>query len=101
LMAIQVHGTPRHDMNHFIKECAHFFHDRWSRGHLFLSFWIQIFKQRVNIAFQCALASITKKHIALACDVCSRPSITIKSHNLHAGDTKRAMGEIASYHEKD
>ncbi len=28
LMAIKVHNTPRHDMNHFIRECARFFHDR-------------------------------------------------------------------------
>jgi hypothetical protein len=34
-------------------------------------------------------------------DTCSRPSITIKSHDLHVGDIRRIMGEIASYHEKD
>jgi hypothetical protein len=101
LMAIEEHDTPKHDMNHFIRECARLFHDRWLGDHLSLSFWIQIFKQRVNIALQCALASITKKNIVLACDVCSRPPITIKSHDLHASDTKRAMGEITSYHEKD
>jgi hypothetical protein len=39
--------------------------------------------------------------IALMGDVCSRPPITIKSHNLHVGDIKIAMGEITSYHEKD
>jgi hypothetical protein len=34
LMAMEVHDTPRHDMNHFIKECVHLFHNRYSRGHL-------------------------------------------------------------------
>ncbi len=33
-------------------------------------------------------------------DVCSRPPITIKSHDLHVDDIIGAVGEIASYHEK-
>jgi len=32
----------------------------------------------------------------LAGDACSRPPIIIKSHDLHAGHIRRAMGEIAS-----
>ncbi len=28
-------------------------------------------------------------------DVCSRPPITIRSHDLHACDIRRAVGEIA------
>ncbi len=27
-MALEVHGTPRCDMDRFIKECAHIFHNR-------------------------------------------------------------------------
>jgi hypothetical protein len=38
LMAMEVHDVPKHDMDCFIKECACFFHNRRSRGHLFLSF---------------------------------------------------------------
>ncbi len=34
-------------------------------------------------------------------DVCSRPGITIRFYNLHASDIKGAMGEIASYHERE
>jgi len=34
-------------------------------------------------------------------NVCSRPLITIKSHDLHVGDIRRVVGEIVSYHEKD
>jgi hypothetical protein len=34
-------------------------------------------------------------------DVCSRPPIIIRSHDLHASDIRRTMGEIASYHERD
>ncbi len=41
LMALEVHNTFKHDMNRFIKECAHLFHDRQSRGHLSFSFCIQ------------------------------------------------------------
>jgi hypothetical protein len=37
----------------------------------------------------------------LARDVYSRLPITIKSHDLHVGDIRRAMGEIVSYHKKE
>jgi hypothetical protein len=32
---------------------------------------------------------------------CARPHITIRSHDLHVGDIRGAMGEIASYHKRD
>jgi hypothetical protein len=51
-----------------------------------LSFCIRFFKQCVSIAFQRALAFAIERKIALASDVCSRPPITIRSHDLHAGD---------------
>ncbi len=35
IMAMEVHGTSKHDMNHFIKECARLFHDK---GHGWNSF---------------------------------------------------------------
>jgi len=50
LMAMEVHGALGHDMDRLIKECADLFHDRRLRGHLSLSFWIQFFRQHVNIA---------------------------------------------------
>jgi len=50
-MAMKVHGAPRHDMDHFIKECARLFHDRQLRGHLSLYFCIQFFRQCVSIVF--------------------------------------------------
>jgi hypothetical protein len=28
LMAMEVHGAPRRDMDHFIKECVRLYHDR-------------------------------------------------------------------------
>jgi hypothetical protein len=34
-------------------------------------------------------------------DACSKPPIIIRSHDLHACHIKRAVGEIASYHERD
>ncbi len=37
----------------------------------------------------------------LAGDACSRPPITIRSHYLHVGDIRRAVGEIISYHKRD
>jgi hypothetical protein len=48
-MAMEVHSAPRHDMDRFIKACTCFFHDRQLGGHLFLSFCIQFFRQRVSM----------------------------------------------------
>ncbi len=39
--------------------------------------------------------------ISLAGDVCSIPPITIEFHDLHAGDIRKVMGEITSYHGRD
>ncbi len=100
-MAMEVHGAPEHDMDCFIREYAHLFHDRQSRGHLSLSFCIQFFKQCVNIVFQRVLTSTIEKKIVLASDACSKPPITIGYHDLHVGDIRRVVGEIVSYHEKD
>jgi hypothetical protein len=97
LMAMEVHNAPRC----FIRECVCLFHNRQSKGHLSLYFSIQFFKQCINIIFQCALVFAIKKLIALVGDVYSMPPITIKSHNLHASDIKKAVGEIASYHKRD
>jgi hypothetical protein len=55
----------------------------------------------VNIALQHALDSAIERKIALVGDVCSRPPIAIRPHNLHAIDIKGAVGEIASYHKRD
>jgi hypothetical protein len=79
---------------------------------LFLSFCIQFCRKHVNIAFQHALVSAANEikmqyalvfaiemKITLTRDACSRPSITIKSHDLH--DIRRTVDEIASYHERD
>jgi len=51
LMAMEVHGAPEHDMDRFIKEFVHLFHNRQSKGHLYSSFCIQFFKQHVSIVF--------------------------------------------------
>jgi hypothetical protein len=51
LVVMEVHDALRHDMDHFIKECAYLLHNRRSEGHLSLSFGIQFFKQYVSIAF--------------------------------------------------
>jgi hypothetical protein len=48
-MTMEVHGTPMHDMDRFIKECVCLFHDKWLKDHLSLSFFIQFLRQRVNI----------------------------------------------------
>jgi hypothetical protein len=61
-------------------------------------FCIQFFKQRVSIAFQHALKYVIKRKIALASDACYTPPIIIRSHDLHAGDIKRVVNEITSYH---
>ncbi len=48
-MAMEVHCALGHDVDCFIKECVHLFHDRQLKGHLSLSFCIQFFKQRVSV----------------------------------------------------
>jgi hypothetical protein len=48
-MAMEVHNAFGRDMDRFIKECARFFHNRWSKGHLSLFLCIQVFKQHVSI----------------------------------------------------
>jgi hypothetical protein len=100
-MAMEVHNTPKHDMDCFIRECVRLFHDRQSGGFLSLFFCIQFLRHHVNIVLQCALVSAIEKKIALAGDVCSRPPTITISHDLHANDIRGAMGEIASYHKKE
>jgi len=100
-MAMEVLGAPRHDMDCFIKECACLFHDRQSKSHLSLSFCIQFFEQHVSIVLQHALTSTRERKIASTNDVYSRAPIIVRSHNLHVGHIRRAMGEITSYHERD
>jgi hypothetical protein len=77
-----------------------FFHDRQLGAHLSLSFCIQFFKHCVSITLQCALVHAIERMIMLAKDACSRPPITVRSHNLHACDIRRALGEITSYHKR-
>ncbi len=98
---MEVHNTPRRDMDRVIREHVHLFHDRQSRGHLSLSFCVHFFKQHFSITLQHDLASTIEKKIALVGNVCSKPPITIRAHDLHVGDIRGALGEIASYHEKD
>jgi len=50
LMAMEVYNAPGCDMDRFIKECVHLFHNKQLKGHLSLSFCIQFFKQHVIIA---------------------------------------------------
>jgi hypothetical protein len=66
--------------------------------HLSLSFCIQFFRQHVSIVFHCALAFLIERKIELASDACSKPPITIRSHDLHAGNIREV---IVFYHERD
>jgi hypothetical protein len=43
-MAMEVHDAPKRDMDHFVGECVHLFHNKQSINHLSLSFCIQFFK---------------------------------------------------------
>jgi len=100
-IAMEVHGALERDMDRFIREWAHLFHDKQLGGNLSLSFCIQFFKQHVGIAFQHALASTIKRKITLVGDACFRPPITIRSHDLHVGNIRGVVGEIISYHKGD
>jgi hypothetical protein len=51
MMAMGVFNAPRHDMDHFIRKHVFIFHNTQLKDHLSLSFYIQFFKQHVNIAF--------------------------------------------------
>jgi hypothetical protein len=42
-----------------------------------------------------------KRKIVLVGDVCFKPPITIRSHDLHVDDIRKVVGEKASYHERD
>jgi hypothetical protein len=85
---MEVYGALKHDMDRFIKKCAHLFQERGSEDYLSLLLCTQFFKQRVIIAFQCALAFAIGKKIVLIGDACSRPPITIRSHDLHLSDIR-------------
>jgi hypothetical protein len=91
-MAMEVHGAPECDMDHFIRECARLFHDKRSGGQLSLLFCIQFLKQHAGIIHQDVLTSAIERKIALVGDVCYRPPITIKSHDLLASDIRRVVG---------
>jgi hypothetical protein len=69
--------------------------------HEHLNFHEIKFKWRVSIAFHRALAFAIERKNVLASDACSRPPIIIRFHDLHVGNIRGAVGEIASYHEKD
>jgi hypothetical protein len=96
---MEVHGAHEGNMDCFIKECVHLFHNRRSSDYLSLSFCIQFFKQHVNIAFQCALAFAIERKIIVS-NVYSKPFIIIRCHDLHASNIRGVMGEITFYHKR-
>jgi hypothetical protein len=51
LMAMEVHDTLEPNMDCFMRECAHLFHDQQSRGHLSLSFYIQFLSNMLVLFF--------------------------------------------------
>jgi hypothetical protein len=100
-MAMEVHNALERDVDHFIRECAHFFmiDDQHVIYPCFFAF--KFSRQRVSIALQHALTFAIEKKIELGSDVCFRPPITIRSHDLHACDVRGAVDEITSYHKRD
>ncbi len=59
----------------------------WNLFFNYLCFFsIQFCRHHVNIVFQCTLVSAIEMKITLARDACSRLSVTIRSHDLHADD---------------
>jgi hypothetical protein len=51
LMGMEVHNAPEHDMDRFIMECAHLFHNRELGDHLSLCFCIQFFGSLLVLLF--------------------------------------------------
>jgi hypothetical protein len=50
--------------------------------------------------FQHGLTFVIEMKVALVRDAFSSFAVNIRSHDLHAPDIKRAVGEIASYHKR-
>ncbi len=97
---MEVHDTLGHDMDRFIRECVHLSTIN-NRKVIYLCLFAFIFSSNVLVSLQHVLAFVIERKIALGGDAYSRPPIIIKSHHLHVGDIRGAMGEIASYHERD
>jgi hypothetical protein len=77
---MEVHNIFKHDIDRLVRSALVFFKID-NRGSFILVFFIQFFRQCVNIIFQHALAFTIKKKIVLGGDACSRSLIIIKSHN--------------------
>ncbi len=100
LMVMEVHGKPRCDMECFIRERLFFSMINDREVICFCLFAFEFFKQHVNIVLQHVLAFAIEMNIALVGDTCSRPPITVRSHDLHVSDIIGVMGEITSYHKR-
>ncbi len=100
-MAMEVHNALERDMDHFIRECAHFFMIDDQHVIYPYLFAFKFSRQHVSTALQDVLTFVIEKKIELVSDACFRPPITIKSHDLHACDVRGAVDKIASYHERD
>jgi len=100
-MVMEVHNALGRDVDHFIRECAHFFMIDDQHFIYPCLFAFKFSRQRVSTALQHALTFAIEKKIELVSDACFRTPITIKSHDLHACDIRGAVDEIASYHERD
>ncbi len=81
---------------------AHLFHDRQSEDHLsFFIFAFNFLSDVLVLLFNVLQLLLQNRKIVQVGDVCFRPPIVIRIHDLHASDIRGNMGEIASYHERD
>jgi hypothetical protein len=60
---MEVHNIHECDMDRFIRECVHLFHDRRSKDNLSFLFLHSIFQPHINIAFQHALTFVVEKKL--------------------------------------
>ncbi len=83
LMAMEVHNMFRHDMDCFIRECVHLFHDKQSRGYLSLSLLHLIFQAMCQYCFSACFNLCYRKKDCIGGRYFSKPPMTIRSHDLY------------------
>jgi hypothetical protein len=97
-MAMEVYGTLVCDMDRFIEEHVCLFHNSRLGNHLSFFFAFNFLGSMLVLFLSMLKTYVRERKIALARNACSRPPIIIRSHDLHANNIKKVMGEITSYH---
>ncbi len=100
-MAMEMHDTPECDKDHFIKECVHLSHDRWSRSHLSFFFAFSFSSRMLVLFFNMIWPLLYKERLLwwemFFLDLLLLLNLMI----LLVGDIRGAVDEMVPYHKKD